>query len=482
MNLAFDLDTWGEPNRTEEFLLNWTNKQFSPICNESVCTAISRILHDYTRMNGDRRPEAIHPDTFSFTCENEAMREYERAEKLEERVREIEGLIPESRKDAFYGLVSFPALASANLRKMMILTGFHQRLAAWKVSYANEVREKVLCCIDRDRELIRRYNDEMSGGKWKHMMSSKHVDFKAWNDEGSEYPAPELIEVEPTGSLLVSVEGVDPISTGIASFRPFSSCEERECELLIMSTGEVLPDYALAVSDPWIRLEEEAVGQQARRIKVRIDQKTITSDMAGSITICAGVQRIQVIVKAVFSNVEKKENTFVETTGVISMPADAYVSTAGEVDARWVRINGYGKSGISMKAYPWDRSYANLGDGPSMEYRFHIINSGSYTITFYIAPTNDLVKNRGLRMGVQIDRKDGILLNTLPEKFAAGDNQDENWRQYVLDNGRRCSVTTDLAEGVHTLTVIQVDAGVVLQKIEIVKVPSDSFYGYQTTV
>lgn len=482
MNLAFDLDTWGEPNRTEEFLLNWTNKQFGPICNEEVCTAISRILHDYTCMNGDRRPEAIHPDTFSFTCENEAMREHERAQKLEENVREIEGLVPESRKDAFYGLVAFPALASANLRKMMILAGFHQRLAAWKVSYANEVRAKVLSCIDRDIELIRRYNEEMSGGKWKHMMSSKHVNFQAWNDEGSEYPAPEMIEVESIGSLQVSVEGLDPVSSGQASIRPFSSCEEREREILLMSTGESLPDYSLVVSDPWILLEEEAVGQKARRIKVRIDNQMVTRDTDGCIMICAGAQRIQITVKAVACPVVKEEKIFVETSGMISIPADAYVSTTGEADARWIRISDYGKNGVAMKAYPWDRSYASLEEGPSLEYRFHITNSGSYTVTFYVAPTNDLVKNRGLRMGVQIDGQEGILLNTLPDRFAAGDNQDQNWRQYVLDNGRRCSIPVELTLGAHCLSVIQVDAGVVLQKIEIAMVPSYSFYGYQITV
>ena len=458
LNLAYDMDTWGEPNRTADFLSDWTRNQFAPVCEDKVCSILTDILNLYTLMNGDRRPEAIHPDTFSFTCENEAFHEYKRAEELEAMVREVEEWIPDARKDAFYGLVAFPALASANLRKMMILTGFYQRLASWGASYANEIREMVLACVERDKNLIRRYNEEMSGGKWKHMMSSKHVNFQAWNDEGSEYPAPEPIPFESAGNLLVSVEGQDPISTGKAFLTGFSACEDRESDILILSAGASLPDFNFRISEPWILCDEVGIGDSASLIKVQIDRIAIQTDKSGNITIRSGEQEIQVIVSAYACTESLVKNTFIETCGVISMRADQYASAVGNDDARWVRIDNYGKSGVSMKAYPWNRSYRTPDEGPSMEYRFQITNNGSYTATFYIAPTNDLVKNQGLRMAIQIDKEEKIVVNTLPDSFAAGDNKDDNWRRYVLDNGRRCSVPIELTSGQHTLTVIQMDA------------------------
>ena len=50
--------------------------------------------------------------------------------------------------------------------------------------------EEINKTVDRDIELVRFYNEDMSDGKWKYMMSSKHVNFKHWNDEDSEYPKP----------------------------------------------------------------------------------------------------------------------------------------------------------------------------------------------------------------------------------------------------------------------------------------------------
>ena len=156
--------------------------------SEGTLETIYTILNNYTRMNGDRRPEAVAPETFCFDENDEAGRELRRAESLEQLTKSCSALIPPERRAAFYGLVEFPALASANLRKMMIYVGMQRLFLKCGSSFANELAERIAECQREDEALIRHYNEEMADGKWNKMMSSKHIHFVNWNEEGSGCP------------------------------------------------------------------------------------------------------------------------------------------------------------------------------------------------------------------------------------------------------------------------------------------------------
>ena len=74
-----------------------------------------------------------------------------------------------------------------------------------------------------------------------------------------------------------------------------------------------------------------------------------------------------------------------------------------------------------------------------------------------------------------------VVIDTLPAGFAAGVPEDPDWCRYVLDNCRRVNARFQLAAGEHKLRFVHIDAGVVLQKIEVAKKPSKAFYGYRAT-
>lgn len=483
MNLAFDFNTWKEPNRTGEFLQRWVEEQFGGAVDEAAQMKIAVILDEYSRMNGDRRPEAIHEDTFCFEEENEALRELQRAQNIIRLVEEVKPGIPEARSDAFYGLVEFPALASANLRKMMIYSGMQKLFAARGASFANDLREKVLLCIGTDVDLVRKYNEEMTGGKWKHMMSSKHVAFVNWNDEGSQYPTPEFLELPEKGSMIVSVSGSEEIaSEGSISLPVFTNTDQRDQRIVMMNSGRDAIQYDIKSSDKWISLQRTNIGINTDEVNVSIDWSAISENVNGIISISSAGQVVEVVVEAIWINTEPVPvGAFVEATGVISMQADSYIGKSEVPESKWVRIENYGKTGASMKAYPLDRNYTNPQCAPFLEYSFVITNGGNYTLTAYIAPSNNPTKNKGLRMAIGLDGASPVVLDTLPAGFAAGNSDDTDWCRYVLDNGRRCSISADLAEGNHTIRFIQMDAGIVLQKIEVAKKPSQTFYGYLPT-
>lgn len=481
LDLAFDYDKWKEPNQTALYLNQWVQQQFGGYIDDGTAGQIERILDAYTRMNGDRRPEAVHEDTFRFTGNGEAFQELKRAEELTSGVADVEPAIPAGRRDAFFGLVAFPALASANLRKMMILSGIHEIFFSGGAAYANVLREKIRALVAEDKELARKYNEEMSGGKWRHMMSSRHVDFRVWNDEGSAYPEPDEWMLPAEGPVKVLLpNSMSGAVDGVLALPVFFDAENITRRFWIASTGSEPVRAQIRASADWIILAERAVAPELIEVFVSINWRGIEERASGTVTICSPGQTVEIRIEAeCVPTGDIPHGAFIECGGVVSMPADAFAGKTGTPDVEWIRIENYGKSGSAMKVFPPDRSFSEPECAPSLKYDFYIHRPGLYTITAYIAPTNNPVKGKGLQIGFSMDGKAPVVVDTLPEGFMAGDPADPSWCRYVLDNGRRCSITAELATGVHSLRLIHLDAGVVFQKTEIALQPSGSFYGYR---
>ncbi len=281
MDLAYDMDRYKVPNITYDYMRSWAAEQF-PSCDDDLIDKINSVLDSYTRFNGDRRPEATHPDTFSFNEDEEALRELERSEGLYVAADSLASLIPAEYKDRYYGLVEFPAKASANLRKMMILKGAYDIAYANGNAAANLIKDEIDQCIELDKELVRLYNEEMSGGKWRGMMSSKHVDFKHWNDEDSAYPETSYIaEAEPSSvSVKEYLKSLSHPSSGIAiaadKFTDSSSVEGSSWQVIddygksgvSVKLYPLCKDYEDASSAPWLGYEFDLASDGNYKIAV----------------------------------------------------------------------------------------------------------------------------------------------------------------------------------------------------------------------
>lgn len=490
MDLAFDYGIWKDANKTKSYTESWVRSIFSPYCDEKTCLDIAGIVTDYSAMNGDIRPEALQEDTLSFVEEQEAQNELLRAERIIALTEKVSKRIPSEAKDSFFGLVRFPALASANLRKMVITAGMQKFYAKRKVNYTHELANSVKKYIETDKMLHQIYNEQMAGGKWKHMMSSKHVAFKQWNDEGSEYPKLKKCELPRKPSMLVGLEGCTRFySTGSCSLPSFSNLENSSYIITVMNGGLDDLFFEIQMSDTWIKIDKKQLGKDTFEIKVSINWKKLKKDNRGTIDfICAG-QKVTVMIKAfVFDCSGLLGRTFVETTERISMTASSYFSKQGKNGIDWVTINSYGKSAFedrgshaSVKCLPSGISFPVKKDSPCLEYRFFITNSGTYTITAVLSPVNNHEKYKGLDFGLCLNDGEISVINSLPKKYAAGDYNDTNWCESVLANGRRINHEVKLAKGLNSLRFYLIDADIVLQKIEIAKIPSKAFYGIPRT-
>lgn len=471
--LADDYDYWCQANKTEEFLNNWTKEQFGRFVDEDKLPTISSILNGYTRLNGDIRPEATHPDSLSFVEGNESMKMLERCDNLDELVGSVKPSIPSDAADSFYGFVEFPTLGSTNLKRMMLYKGMYDVIDSYGASFANVLVDKINETIANDIELVRKYNEDMSNGKWMHMMSSKHVDFKHWNDEDSEYPKVSKKDYPANGKLLISVDRKTPNTD--STLPVITNLENQAVDIWVMSTGNDVINASIEAEDGIITTSKK-LADSCEIISVSVDFGKVTSDKDLKLEIKAlGESKSLVVPARVFDVSNIDEGTYVESCGVVSMISDSFVASTGD----YLRIDNYGKTGVSMKSYPLRASY-EADKAPSLTYKVFINNEGSYVINCRIAPTNNPFKNTGLNIGICIDG-DVSVIDSLPEGYMAGYGTDKDWCKGVLINERKVTKKVNLSKGLHEIKFLAIDSGVVLQKIEISKEESTNFFGFDNT-
>ena len=459
MDLAFDFDYWQQPNKTGEYLDKWVRQQFAEVSDETA-SAIGNLLNDYINLNGRRRPEATHPDTFDVPS-NEAFIELRCADKILSDCEKLKAVIPEELYDKFYGLVYFPAAASANLRRMMVLTGLYNIVTKTDFTVANYLAEEINKTVDRDIELVRYYNEDMSGGKWKYMMSSKHVNFQHWNDEGSEYPKPvikKLASAEQRASVIIER----------------SSCiYDGECGLPEMDINDQSPKEVYVL--------EESIRKDPFRLEY--DKSLLNVDV---VTITDGAYRLDITPLSVAEACVKVVFEFHEVTirtkaidskaiadvpcvvaGNLSMLCDSYSSKNEPEGTSFLTIDNYGLSGKSLKIYPLTKDYTD--ECPSVTYDFYVPCEGEYDVSVFVAPSNNTFKNQNLSFGLSMDGTDARIINLFPDGYMAGYGTDSNWSEAVLRNCRELKSSYVLGAGKHSLEYIVRESMVVLQKIVIRK-------------
>lgn len=156
---------------------------------------------------------------------------------------------------------------------------------------------------------------------------------------------------------------------------------------------------------------------------------------------------------------------FIERGGVVSIHAGHFTGRQDLRDgAGWRSVPGLGRSGSAVTVLP---STATISDraAPRLSYRFHVTTGGETTVRVRLLPTHPLETGRGLRFALAIDRG-------MPLPLAVTDGFDthrDEWKYRVLSNSTETTLKlpSPLLPGWHTLHLVAVDAGVVVDKIVI---------------
>lgn len=196
MDLAYDFEKYGTNGSVTpgDYYLQFVKQQFAYGVTEVAQAQMAGLLAGYSKLNAICKPEYMREHSYSIENFGEARSMLDFALFLMEGAELCKAEIPEELADAFEQLVYYPVTASANVVALYIYSAYNRYYAEKGDVRTNGFAAMVEDAIAKDRELMRHYNEEMSGGKWNKMMSQPHLGYVAWNAENCAPPTPVVLE------------------------------------------------------------------------------------------------------------------------------------------------------------------------------------------------------------------------------------------------------------------------------------------------
>lgn len=175
-------------NNLQQYTENWASQQFG----EKHSKEIARMINLYAKYNRRVTPETLDNKTYSLENYNEFESVVNDYRKLSLDANRLYNQIPQEYKDAYFQLVLYPIDACSNLYEMYFNVAKNHKLASQKDIKANDFVDKAKANFEYDSILQNKYNNEISGGKWNHMMDQTRIGYDNWQ-QPNKNKLPELI-------------------------------------------------------------------------------------------------------------------------------------------------------------------------------------------------------------------------------------------------------------------------------------------------
>ena len=213
LDLAWDVNSIDAQGITGH-MAAWAAREFG----EDYAAAIADLMTEYYRLAFLRRPEfmgwsRVYPNTpaepmaFSTTANgNELQRRIGAYDELVAQADSLKSVIPSESRDAYFQLVEYPVKGAALMNgKFLYAQLAHEAQDAdARAAYAEDARE----AYEEIERLTDYYNKELSGGKWKGMMSMQPRNLPAYQMPEYHLAAPLQ---EPARSTSPTASAVDPV-------------------------------------------------------------------------------------------------------------------------------------------------------------------------------------------------------------------------------------------------------------------------------
>lgn len=503
--IAFDVPRFNTCSSVRVYMRDWAAENFG----RQHADRVADLLWGYYQLAFERAPEfmgwtEVFPETairqtefnaFDFGDEN--ARRVEAYQQLVSAGNDLAATLTADRRDAFYQLVQYQMLGAAaiNLRQLYldktILYGLQHRASANVYAQkAKEAQEKILTDA-------RIYNEEMAGGKWRHMIDPLPKDlpiyetphFPRWSDNGEK-----KCGVQVEGGAFF--DGSDWWTPDLPVFHP----ELKETHFIDVFAEHALEgawtataaapidafhqatlDVAKTTPVPWIKLSKTAgrfspADQHFEdRILVSIDWTAAPIGGAGEVIVTgpAFKQPIAVHVRLAQPN-PAKNVSFIEADRIVSI----YATHTDSLNGRWEVLDGLGHTGASLRTRLDMKSIDAMNEvevrkAPSATYRFATSTTDDRaTLSAVALPTFPITTEHGVRLAVSIDNGPLHVLDFFAPEFSAA------WREHALSNKAIQKVSDlRLAAGAHTLSVYALDPGVALDRFEVAFTGAPRAYG-----
>lgn len=183
-------------NNLLDYTENWAAEQFGSTYSKEI----ARMINLYAKYNRRVTPETFNSNTYSLENYNEFETVLNDYRKLALDANRLYNEIPAEYKDAYFQLVLYPIDACSNLYDMYFNIAKNQQLASKKDVKANDFADKAKQNFEYDAFLQNKYNKEISGGKWVHMMDQTRIGYDNWQ-QPDQNKMPEVVYISENESV-----------------------------------------------------------------------------------------------------------------------------------------------------------------------------------------------------------------------------------------------------------------------------------------
>ena len=164
MELAWDVEEW-TPAKAWLFARWWSARTFG----EEYADRLAEIRLEHYRLAAQAKPETVREVTFTT---EEKIRRLSDYSALVSKVYALEGSIPERLRDAYFQLITYPVVATADMNFKLI----GANLSHWYAGMGDRSKSLSYAAMSRAGyddivHLTEKYNTQTAGGKWNHIMS-----------------------------------------------------------------------------------------------------------------------------------------------------------------------------------------------------------------------------------------------------------------------------------------------------------------------
>ena len=182
---------WNPRQYTQQTVTDHTWRFFTSVLSglpADVAAEAADIYNQNCQYMARVTPEMMDARTYNVAT-GEWKQVADEYQRLEARALRLLLQLPAATHDAYRQLLLFPVQAMANLCDMYYAQAMNLRLAERHNPDANCWAQRVKDCFRRDSLLCAQYNNDIAQGKWRGMMTQKHIGYTSWNDD---FPADRL--------------------------------------------------------------------------------------------------------------------------------------------------------------------------------------------------------------------------------------------------------------------------------------------------
>jgi Glycosyl hydrolase family 115/Gylcosyl hydrolase family 115 C-terminal domain len=469
-----------------DFTHRWAEREFG----FEHAGEIAGIVTRYAKYNAWRKPELLSPSTYSLVNFREAERVLSAWKDIADRSHKLKEKLAPEYQDAFYQLVFYPTVASANIAELQIITGINHLHSKQGRASTNAAAKRVRELFAFDHELASAYN-QLNGGKWNHMMDQTKIGYTSWKDPATEV-MPKLDSVTPTmgAAMGVAVEGSEeawPGSSKTAELPTFDSVHREKHFIEIFRRGTEPFDFTASPDQAWVKLSSKGGRvDEDLRVLVDIDWEKLPSGTQSANVIISRKdgESVRIQVHTIRDDQWRNVKAFGGLTGSTAIAAEDATANISAEKIRWERIPDYGRGYSGVTIFPVTApSVLPPAKAPHLEYPVLIPRKGEVRVDLLTGPSLNIQPDRGVRIAVSFNDDRPQVLDAFVDQQSSRDQHGspavKNWDKWVSENSRTLESFHQITKpGVQTLKVWMVDPGVVLESIIVhLDEPKPSYFG-----